>query len=109
MAMVLVQDIARALRFYRDTLGFTVQEEQEDLVLFNEGVGLMLSPEPLPEVNLNLNAVMVTLMVENVHTAFAELTEKGVAFFYEPTESGGITFAAFRDTENNILQLMQLF
>ena len=106
--MVLVQDIERALRFYRDTLGFTVQDEQEDLVIFNEGVGLMTSPEPLPEVILNLNAVMVTLMVEDIHTAFAELTQHGVAFFYPPTESGGVTFAAFRDTENNVLQLMQL-
>src|SRR5689334_998255 len=109
MAMVLVQDIERALRFYRDTLGFTVQEEQEDWVVFNEGVGLRVSPEPLPEINLNLNAVIVTLLVDDVRAAFHELTQQGVAFFLPPTDAGGALLATFRDTENNLLQLMQLF
>ena len=107
MAMVLVQDIERAMRFYRDTLGFTVQEEQEDWVLFNEGVSLGLSPEPLPEASLALNSVIVTLIVDDVETSYAELTQQGVAFFLPPTTEGGITFATFRDTEGNLLQLVQ--
>lgn len=107
MAIGLVQDIERALRFYRDVLGFTVQEEQEDWVVFTEGVGLRVAPEPLPEWSLNVNAVMISLMVEDVRAAYAELTEKGVAFFLPPTESGGAVFATFRDTENNLLQLLQ--
>ncbi len=107
MAMALVQDIERALRFYRDVLGFTVQEEQEDLVIFQEGVGLILSPEPLPDVNLNMNAVIITLLVDDVRMTYTELTQKGVAFFLPPTTEGGIIFATFRDTENNLLQLMQ--
>lgn len=108
MAMTLVQNIERALRFYRDILGFTVQEEQEDWVLFNEGVGLYVSPEPLPELNLNLNAVMITLFVDDVEASFMELTQKGVAFFQPPTRDGGQMFATFRDTENNILRLVQM-
>jgi predicted enzyme related to lactoylglutathione lyase len=108
MATVLVQDIERALRFYGDVLGFTVQDEQEDWVIFNEGVGLVVSPDPLPELNLNLNAVMVTLLVDDVEAAFAELTRKGVAFFQPPTADNGQWFATFRDTENNILRLVQM-
>lgn len=108
MAMVLVQNIERALRFYHDILGFTVQDEQEDWVVFNEGVGLIVSPEPLPEINLNLNAVMITLMVHDVQSAFAEMTQKGVAFFQPPTLENGTWFATFRDTENNILRLVQM-
>jgi predicted enzyme related to lactoylglutathione lyase len=107
-AMVLVQDIERALRFYRDILGFTVQEEQEDWVLFNEGVGLQIAPEPIPAVHVAVNAVMVTLLVDDVQAAFAELTQKGVPFFMAPTEAGGAVFASFRDTENNLVQMMQL-
>lgn len=108
MAMVMVQDIERALRFYRDVLGFTVREEQEEWVVFHEGVGLSLSPEPIPEVHVAINAVMVTLMVDDVRSAFAELTGKGVPFFLPPTDDGSATFAAFRDTENNLVQLMQM-
>jgi len=108
MAMVMVQDIERALRFYRDTLGFTVQDEQEDWVLFQEGVSLGLSPEPLPEANLAINAVMVTLIVEDVAACYNEMIQQGVAFFLPPTTDGGITFATFRDTEGNLLQLMEM-
>lgn len=108
MAMVLVQDIERATRFYRDTLGFTVQEEQEDWIVFNEGVGLQVSPEPLPEFSVNVNAVQIALTVEDVHASYAELTKKGVPFYLPPMESGGMTFATFRDTENNLLQLLQI-
>ena len=108
MAMALVQDIERATRFYRDILGFTIQEEQEDWVVFNEGVGLQVSPEPLPEVNLNVNSVQIALTVDDVEAAYAELVKMGVAFFLPPMESGGMVFAAFRDTENNLLQLLQI-
>ncbi len=108
MAMVLVNDIERALRFYRDVLGFTVQEEEEGWALFVEGVGLRVSPEPLPELNLNLNAVMLTLVVPDVEAVFKELTAKGVAFFTPPASEGSAKFAAFRDTENNLVQLMQV-
>lgn len=105
--MVLVEDMDRALRFYRDQLGFSVVFEQEDWAIFTENVGLMLSPEPLPQDTLNMNAVSLSLNVDDVHSAFHELTEKGVAFFIGPTDIGGAIIASFRDTEGNLLQLVQ--
>jgi predicted enzyme related to lactoylglutathione lyase len=108
MAMVLVQDIDRATRFYRDTLGFTIQDESEDWVMFHEGVGLQMSPEPLPELSININAVQVALNVENVHEAYNELTKLGVPFYLPPMESGGMIFASFRDSENNLVQLVEI-
>ena len=106
-AMVLVQDMDRALRFYRDTLGFTVTFEEEDWALFAENVGLMVSPEPLPQDNFNLNAVMITLNVPDAHAAYHELIDHGVAFLVGPTDVGGAIIASFRDTEGNVLQLVQ--
>ena len=108
MAMVMVQDIDRALRFYRDVLSFTVQDEQEDWVVFNEGVSLGLSPEPAAELNTAFNAVLVTLVVDDVQSIFEELTAKGVAFFIAPQSDGGMTFATFRDTEGNLVQLLSV-
>lgn len=106
MAMVMVQDIERALRFYRDILSFTVQDEQEDWVVFNEGVSLGLSPEPSYELSVALNAVMVTLVVDDVQAAYEELVTKGVAFFLAPQTDGGMTFATLRDSEGNLVQLV---
>ena len=108
VSMVVVEDIERAARFYRDILGLTPIYEQEDLALFQEGVGLQVSPEPLPASSLSLNAVMVTLIVNDVEAAFRYLTERGVAFYMAPQESGGVTIAAFRDTEGNLVQIMEM-
>ena len=105
-AMVMVQDIEKALRFYRDSLGFTVQDEQEDWVVFHEGVSLGLAPEPLPEVNLAMNAVIITISVEDVRACYEELTRKGVAFFVAPIDDGATTYATIRDTEGNLIQLL---
>lgn len=105
--MVLVQDMDRAIRFYRDDLGFRLQAEQEDWAMFEERVGLMLSPEPLPLDIVNLNAVMITLNVDDVHAAYHEMVQKGVAFLVGPTDVGGAVVASFRDSEGNLLQLLQ--
>ena len=105
--MVLVQDMDRAMRFYRDTLGFSVEFEEVDWALFAENVGLMVSPEPLPQDNFNLNSVMITLNVDDVHGTYYELIEKSVAFLVGPTDVGGAIIASFRDSEGNILQLVQ--
>ncbi len=107
LTMVLVQDMDRALRFYRDILGLSLESEEEDWAIFAEGVSLMLSPEPLADLTLNLNAVSLALHVTDLHVAYHELIERGVAFLVPPTEAGGILVASFRDTEGNILQLIQ--
>ena len=106
LSMVLVQDMDRALRFYRDTLGFAVQLEEEDWAIFAENVVVMLSPEPLPTDDLSLNSVVITLSVDDVHSAYLELIERGVAFMVGPTDVGGAIVASFRDSEGNILQLV---
>lgn len=106
VTMVLVGNMDRAIRFYCDILGFTLQSEAEDWAMFKENVGLYVSPEPLPPDNININAVMLTLIVEDVERSFYELTEKGVAFLVTPADVGGAVTATFRDSEGNLIQLM---
>ena len=107
ITMALVQDMDRALRFYRDTLGFQLDYEEEDWAIFTENVGLMLSPEPIPEDSVNLNALMLTLQVPDARAAYNELTTKGVAFLVPPTDVGGAVSATFRDSEGNLIQLIE--
>ncbi len=107
VAMVLVQDMDRALRFYRDMLGLRVAFETEESALFEEQIGLMRSGEALPEDNMQFNSVMITLFVDDVEAAFAELTQRGVAFLVPPTRQAGTVLASCRDTEGNLVQLMQ--
>ena len=107
MATVLVNDIERAIRFYRDLLGFTIEDEAEEWVVFAEGVGLRVAPLPLPELNSGLNGVTLTILIDDVRAAFDELTRAGVAFFAPPTEADGGVFATLRDSEGNFVQLTQ--
>jgi predicted enzyme related to lactoylglutathione lyase len=105
--IVLVQEMDRAIRFYRDVLGLELTSEAEDWALFSGQIGLMLSPEPLPIENYAFNAVSLAIEVDNAQAAFEELTGNGVAFFVPPTDVGGAVVATFRDTEGNLLQLLQ--
>ena len=105
--MVLVQDMDRAVRFYKDHLGLSLNYEQEDWAIFDEGVGLMLSPDPLPSDTIAVNAVFISLNVADVQQAFNELTSKGVAFLVPPTDVGGAIIATLRDSEGNLLQILQ--
>jgi hypothetical protein len=43
-----------------------------------------------------------------VAQSYGELVQRGVPFFLPPTADGGSVYATFRDTEHNLLQLMQL-
>jgi predicted enzyme related to lactoylglutathione lyase len=105
--VVLVHEMDRALRFYHKTLGLTLVEEEDDWAQFAEGIVLMLSPEPLPADNLSLNAVSISLQVADAAEAFNHLTSNGVAFLVPPTDVGGAVVASFRDSEGNLLQLLQ--
>ncbi len=109
IASVTVSDIDRAIGFYRDKLGLTVESEHADWVMFQEGIAIQLSPVPASELKWDPNSVVITLVVEDCETAYRTLTSRGVAFLSAPASSPGLTaVASLRDTENNVLQLLQL-
>ncbi len=109
IASIMVTDIDRAIQFYRDKLGLTVESEQADWVMFEEGIAIQLSPVAAADLKWDPNSVVITLVVENCDEAYRRLTERGVAFLSAPTSAPGLTaIASLRDSENNILQLLQL-
>ena len=105
--MVMVQDMDRAMRFYCDRLGMNVEKETDDWAIFREGIGLMLSPEPLPADELRMNTIWMNISVSNIDSAYHELTGKGIAFIFAPEDVGNAKVAAFRDSEGNFLQLIE--
>ncbi|MDE2127017.1 MAG: VOC family protein [Armatimonadetes bacterium] len=108
IATVMVTDIERAVQFYCDKLGFTIADETCSWVLFAEGVALRTAPEAMPDDAFRMNAVAITLAVTSVEQAWKELTSRGVAFYLAPTMQGGVCVAAFRDSENNVMELIEL-
>jgi predicted enzyme related to lactoylglutathione lyase len=106
-SVVMVRDMDRAMRFYRDTLGLHPEEEQEDWAFFSEGIGLMMSDIPIGLEDLRMNSVILTLRTENIEESFRDLMAKGVVFSVPPADVGGAKVASFNDSEGNYLQLIQ--
>ncbi len=107
---VKVDDVERAVAFYRDVLNlkhlFTAGEK---LAFFDcGGTRLMLSQPEKPE--FNHPSSILYFKVSDIHSAYAKLVERNVQFEDKPhmianmgTHELWMTF--FRDSENNLLAL----
>ena len=120
---VFVDDQAKALDFYVNTLGF---EKKHDIPLGEhrwltvvstdapEGTELLLEPDSHPAVGPYKAALVAdgipatSFAVEDVAAEFERLKALGVSFTMEPTEAGGVTMAVLDDTCGNLVQLIKL-
>ena len=97
---VLTQDIARAKKFYGETLGLSIETEGESDLEFTLGqvtldVGQEFAPSPAG----------IAIRVPDVAAARAELEAKGVQFDGEIIDTGVCHFAFFEDPDGNKLML----
>jgi catechol 2,3-dioxygenase-like lactoylglutathione lyase family enzyme len=102
----LTEDIARARRFYAETLGLEIETEGENDMEFRAGqvtldifnpasIGQPFAPSPAG----------LALRVGDVAAARAELEAKGVEFDGETVDTGVCHQAFFRDPDGNVLML----
>jgi len=105
-----VKDLARAVRFYRDTLGMRFLFEVPNLAFFDcGGVRLMLSPPEKPE--FDHPGSVLYYKVADITATFAALKGRGVDFIDEPhliarMPDHDLWMVFFRDSEGNTLGLM---
>ena len=104
-----VQDLARATRFYRDTLGMTFLFEVPGMAFFDcGGIRLMLgTPE---DKSAARPATIIYYRVEDIQEAYATLKARGVHFEREPhflakLASGDLWMTFLKDSEDNLLGL----
>jgi catechol 2,3-dioxygenase-like lactoylglutathione lyase family enzyme len=107
-----VDDMAKAVAFYRDKLGLAVKYESADWVELDAGnVTLALrrygsGPEGRPELGVGEGATLV-FEVEDIDAIKAELEGQGVKFIGGVFEYGSVKLAAFEDLNGNVLQIYQ--
>ena len=103
---VLTQDIARAKKFYGETLGLPIETEGENDLEFTLGqvtldvfnpasIGQEFAPSPAG----------IAIRVPNVAAARAALESKGVQFDGEIVNTGVCHIAFFKDPDGNSLML----
>lgn len=108
---ITVDDIDRAVAFYRDVLGmqFLFDVPGQSMVFFDcGGIRLYLGKTESPEFRSN---PFIYYRVADIHDACATLQARGVSFSGRPhvihhTDSHELWLAGFRDPEGNYLHLM---
>ena len=104
-----VSDIARAVTFYRDSLGMQFLFQLPSLAFFDcNGIRLMLS---LPEKAVEGSSSVIYFKVADIQQAFQNLASRGVSFEGEPhliakMPDHELWMAFFRDPDRNLLALM---
>ena len=123
LTSVLVDDQAKALRFYTDVLGFVKKNDipaggARWLTVVSpdapDGVELLLEPDAHPA-SKTFKAALVddgmpltSFAVDDVQAEFDRLSAKGVTFTQPPTAMGPVTTAVFDDTCGNLIQIVAL-
>ncbi|HEU5103116.1 MAG TPA: VOC family protein [Roseiflexaceae bacterium] len=107
---ILVQDLGRAVAFYRDKLKMQYLFSASTLAFFDcAGVRLMLSmPEPGQE---HAGNSIIYFKVDDIDAAYGELSARGVQFDDHPhiiANMGDydLWMAFLRDSEHNLLGIM---
>jgi predicted enzyme related to lactoylglutathione lyase len=109
------QDMARARRFYEGKLGFEVKQEIAGGIVYEFGKGTACFLYPTPNAGTS-KASQAFWQVEDVEKEVADLKGRGVTFeIYDMPEmdengistAGGAKAAWFKDTEGNIMALIQ--
>jgi len=103
---VLTQDIARAKRFYGETLGLPIETEGENDLEFTLGQVTLdvFNPTSIGQ-EFAPSLAGIAIRVADVAKAREELEAKGVQFDGEIVDSGVCHFAFFKDPDGNQLML----
>lgn len=117
---IMVDDQAKALKFYTEKVGFTVKEdipmgEFRWLTVGNsdDDLELVLEPNQLPSAqafqkDLFEKGIPATaLLVDDIDAEYQRLCKNDVKFKSEPQDMGGVMVASFDDTCGNYIQLYQ--
>jgi len=115
-AYIPVSDINRARKFYEQKLGFKPRHEQAGGVVYEFGQHTACFMYPTPNAGTS-RASQAFWQVDDVEREVAELKSRGVTFeeYDMPglktrngiATAGGAKTAWFKDTEGNILALVQ--
>lgn len=115
-AYIPAKDVARARQFYEGKLGFVPKDELDDGVTYEFAGGTACFLYPTPNAGTS-QASQAFWQVDDVEREVAELKARGVQFenYDMPGEkspsgvitAGGAKAAWFKDSEGNILAIVQ--
>ena len=121
MTSIFVRDVASALTFYTETLGFKIKMHlpEHDLAIVvspeaPDGTGLLLEPNGNPiareyqERIYESGLPVIVFFVSDLESEHSRLAGLGVSFLQEPTKTEWGYMAVFDDSCGNYVQLHQM-
>jgi methylmalonyl-CoA/ethylmalonyl-CoA epimerase len=108
---IVVQDLDRAVAFYRDTLGMRFLFQAPPKLAFFDCGGVRLMLDVPEEEEFKHSASILYYKVDDIRDAWATLRDRGVEFRDEPhlvarMPDHELWMTFFRDPEGNTLALM---
>jgi catechol 2,3-dioxygenase-like lactoylglutathione lyase family enzyme len=115
-----VRDVKKCAEFYRDKLGFRLQELQDGFAYLKfgdtpgaglalvsaQGLALEIPPELVRPAERLVQRNYFAVFLDDADRVYEELTRKGVHFVQPPaTRSNGQRFAFFQDPEGNLWEI----
>jgi catechol 2,3-dioxygenase-like lactoylglutathione lyase family enzyme len=106
--ILLVSDMKRSTRFYRDVLGMELKEQSKDWTEFSKrGTVLALHPSKKKRIKKN-NSMLVGFSISDFDDICTELKKKRVKFYKKPAEEHFGKHAIIQDPDGHLISIVQM-
>ena len=106
--ILLVSDMDKSMKFYRDVLELPIKNTSSEWVeFFSSGTVLALHPSKSKSRTRN-SGVLVGFMVSNLETVAKKLKDKKVEFFKEPKEESFGKHAIIADPDGHLISIAEI-
>ena len=106
--ILLVSDMDKSMKFYRDVLELPVKSTSPEWVeFFSSGTVVALHPSKNKTRTKN-SGVLVGFMVSNLESVAKNLKDKKVEFFKEPTEESFGKHAIIVDPDGHLISIAEI-
>jgi lactoylglutathione lyase len=106
--ILLVSNMKRSIRFYRDILGMDLKQESKDWTEFStRGTVLALHPAKKKRIKKN-NGMLVGFSISDFDDAIDSLKKKRVKFYKKPKEEPFGKHAIIQDPDGHLISIVQM-
>jgi lactoylglutathione lyase len=106
--ILLVSNMKRSIRFYRDTLGMDLKQESKDWTEFStRGTVLALHPAKRKRIKKN-NGMLVGFSISDFDDVINSLKKKRVKFYKKPKQEPFGKHAIIQDPDGHLISIVQM-
>jgi catechol 2,3-dioxygenase-like lactoylglutathione lyase family enzyme len=109
--MLVVADVERSVTFYRDRLGFTVDDQADGGAVLSNGAGQIVLQRLSDMAPVDRRVVVLRLTVPDVEAAYSRLRDQGVDFAQRPgwirVGRRDLRAAKLHDPDGHAIQIVQ--